>query len=144
MSPSTSACCRFCVATASAMILLMVACKKSVPGTHETTAPVQEGQTASQLQTQTDTASPDGTYIATVAEKLAQETTGTIPQLYLRRSSVARADAAHVFDGDLNGRLQVTWTGPQSLSVVYTAEPGGPKLPAATNVDGVTITARQP
>ena len=96
------------------------------------------------IQSQTDHPSPDGKYIATVAQKLAEATTGTIPELYLRQAGATRPGAIHVLDGDLNGLFQVSWTGTRDLLVEYSAGEGWLlRLPSATNVDGITIALRK-
>ena len=94
------------------------------------------------IQSQLDTSSPDGTHIATVRNKVAEDTTGTIPQLLLRRTGGRAAKAPPALEGAMNSSFQVSWTSTNQLLVEYSHGEGNPYLPATTNLDGITITFR--
>ena len=94
------------------------------------------------IQSQLDTPSPDGTHIATVQNKVAEDTTGTIPQLLLRRAGGRATKAAPVLEGAMNSSFQISWTSTNQLLVEYSSGEGNPHLPATTNLDGITITFR--
>jgi hypothetical protein len=85
--------------------------------------------------------SPDKRHTAIVRDVLAEETTGSIPQLFiLRAGQMPRGDTGHVADGGLNGTFAVSWTSSDRLVVEYSAGESNLRLPATTNFDGITIT----
>jgi hypothetical protein len=87
--------------------------------------------------------SPDKRYVAIVRDVFAEETTGSIPQLFvLPAGQTLRGDTGHLADGGLNGTFAVSWTSSDSLVVEYTAGESNLQLPATTNFGGITITFR--
>lgn len=94
------------------------------------------------IQSQFDTPSPDGIHIATVRNKVAEDTTGTIPQLLLRRAGVRVTTPSPALEGAMDSSFQVSWTSTNQLLVEYSSGEGSQHLPATTNLDGITITFR--
>jgi hypothetical protein len=78
--------------------------------------------------------------VAIVRDVLAENTTGSIPQLFiLSAGQKLGGDSGHIVDGSLNGSFAVSWASSDSLLVEYTTGEWAPKLPATTNFDGITI-----
>ena len=92
------------------------------------------------FQSQMDTPSPDGTRVATVRNKNLEDTTGTAPQLLLRRAADRKAKPTLVLQGAMNSFFQASWTSTNQLIVEYTTGEADAHLPVTTNFDNITIT----
>lgn len=92
------------------------------------------------FQSQMDTPSPDGSRVATVRNKNLEDTTGTVPQLLLRRAADRKAKPTLVLQGAMNSFFQVSWTSTNQILAEYTTGEGDAHLPATTNFDNITIT----
>jgi hypothetical protein len=101
------------------------------------------GCTEDRVQSVVNSPSPDHKYVAIVRDVLAENTTGSTPQLFvLPAGQTLRGDSGQVADGNLNGSFAVSWASPDSLLVEFTAGEWAPKLPAVTNFGGITIAFR--
>jgi hypothetical protein len=78
-----------------------------------------------------------------VRDVLAEETTGSIPQVFIiRAGQTVSHQTGHVAEGGLNGAFVASWTSSNALLVKYRAGEWDPHLPATTNFDGITVTFR--
>jgi hypothetical protein len=101
------------------------------------------GCSEDRVQSCLNTPSLDNKHVAIVRDVFAENTTGTIPQLFVLPTGQRwTSDSGHVADGSLNGGFAVSWTSSDSLLVSYTAGEWPPNLPATTNFHGITITFR--
>ena len=101
------------------------------------------GCSEDRVQSLVNSPSPDHKYVAIVRDVLAENTTGSIPQLFLLPTGRnLRGESGHVVDGSLNGSFAVMWASSDSLVVEYKAGESAPQLPAGTNFGGITIAFR--
>ena len=99
------------------------------------------GCSEDRVQSVLNSPSPDNKHVAIVRDVCAENTTGTIPQLFvLPAGQRCTSDTGHVADGSLNGGFAVSWTSSSSLLVSYTAGEWPLNLPGTTNFQGITIT----
>ena len=86
-----------------------------------------------------DMPSPDGRYVCTVFGEIFYNTTGYPRHIYLRRAGEQRGYPGNVYVVPVGDDVKVSWTSPTNLSVALEYETQG-KVPAVTNVLGVTVT----
>lgn len=86
-----------------------------------------------------DFPAPDGRHVATVFEMCCYCTTGDFPQLTLRKPEEKIGDVGNVLSLGPMGEIKVQWLSSTNLAVEYHYWEER-KLPATTNVNGVTIT----
>jgi hypothetical protein len=83
---------------------------------------------------------PDGTQIATACDKFAEDTTGTIPQVLLRRGNKPIKEATVILEGPINGSFDLSWISSNQLLAKYKPGEGETHLPSKTNFDGTMLT----
>jgi hypothetical protein len=79
-----------------------------------------------------------------VCDVLAENTTGSIPQLFLLPAGVKDPSKKwHVIDGPLNGTFAASWLTTNQLLVEYKQGDGPGMIPAAITITDVSISFRE-
>ena len=90
------------------------------------------------------TPAPDKSHVAVVRDVLAENTTGSIPQLFLLPAGLRDPSKEwHVIDGSLNGTFAASWLTTNQLLVEYKQGEGPCLIPAAITTAGVIISFRE-
>jgi hypothetical protein len=102
------------------------------------------GCSGERVQNIISTPSPDRSHVAVVRDLLAEETTGSVPQLFILPAGVQKpAQQWHVIDGPFNGTFAASWVSSTRLLVQYTLGEDVAQIPATMSAVGVTISFQQ-
>jgi len=102
------------------------------------------GERGQRVQSINRTPSPANSHVAVVRDVLAQNTTGSIPQLFLLPAGVTEPSQKwHVIDGSLNWTFTASWLSTNQLLVEYKQGEGQCLIPAAVTRSGIIITFRE-
>jgi hypothetical protein len=114
---------------ASCLLLMLLGCSEEGSG---------------RVQSIKRTSAPDKSHVAVVRDVLAENTTGSIPQLFLLPAGVKDPSQQwHVIDGTLHGTFAASWLATNQLLVEYKPGEGPCLIPAAITRDGVIISFRE-